>query len=189
MLCASIIFVIQFDTSIMSLSKQQKIIVITGVESTGKTTLAKSLASELEQAYIPEYARQYLEKRGGEYKFEDLEEIARLQLSAIENTSSEYIIVDTALIVLKIWSEEKYGKCSRYILNELANFEPTAYLLCDIDIAWEADDLREYRNQNDRIRLHKNYLSHLQEQSSPLLVLSGTKKERLKKAAQFIKSL
>lgn len=171
----------------MSFRKQQKIIVVTGVESTGKSTLAKSLASELEQAYVPEYARQYLLNRNNQYNYEDLEEIARLQLSAIQNASSEIVIVDTALIVLKIWSEAKYGKCSRYILNELAKFEPTAYLLCDIDLPWEADPQRVYPNLADRERVQQNFVAHLQEQGSPFELLSGTKKERLEKAARFVK--
>ena len=173
----------------MNLDKEQKIIVVTGVESTGKTTLSKELAADLECALIPEYARQYLENRGGEYVFSDLEEIARLQLSAIENATSAFIICDTALLVLKIWSEEKFSKCSRFILNELAQFNPAAYFLCDIDIPWEADELREHPNQADRVQLHKNYIAHLQGQNSPFCILSGTKKERLELAAQFILEL
>ncbi len=168
---------------------EQKIIVVTGVESTGKSTLATTLASQMDQAYIPEYARQYLENRNGNYTYHDLEEIARLQLMAIENASSEYVIVDTAFLVLKIWSEEKYGKCARFILNALSSFKPALYLLCDIDIPWENDTLREHPNQKDRERLHKTYLAHLQEMPSIYKVLSGQKKERLDKAAQFINNL
>ena len=170
----------------MDFKAKQKIIVVTGVESTGKSTLAKSLANKLEVAYVPEYARQYLENRKGVYEYSDLEEIAKLQLTAIENTSSEFVIIDTAFLVLKIWSEEKFGKCSRFILNELAVFKPAAYLLCALDVPWENDVLREHPMEEDRKRLFQIYLSHLQEQSAPFAIMTGTKKERLKKAALYL---
>jgi len=172
----------------MDLKPKQKIIVVTGVESTGKSSLAKSLADYLESAFIPEYARQYLENRNGVYEYSDLEDIAKLQLSAIENATSEYVVVDTALLVLKIWSEEKFNRCSSFILNKLAVFNPTAYLLCDMDVPWENDPLREHPNESDRIRLHKIYLAHLQEKSVPFKIIGGTKKERLEKAALYLKN-
>ena len=170
----------------MILQPKQKIIVVTGVESTGKSTLAKALSAEMEQAFVPEYARTYLDKRHGNYDYDDLEEIARLQLMAIQHATSEYVIVDTALIVLKIWSEAKYRKCAHYILNELANFKPAAYLLCNIDLPWEYDAQRVYPLLADRERVHQNFIAHLQEQASPFKIISGSEKERLERANTFI---
>ena len=40
-------------------------VVLTGVESTGKSTLAQALASRLRRPCVPEAARSYLELRGG----------------------------------------------------------------------------------------------------------------------------
>ena len=51
-------------------------IVVTGPESSGKTTLAQDLAQELEGLLVPEYSRIYLEQAGLRYGHDDLEFIA-----------------------------------------------------------------------------------------------------------------
>ncbi len=55
------------------------VITIVGAESSGKTVLAKQLADALSCVWVPEFAREYLEKLGRPYEIEDLEEIARGQ--------------------------------------------------------------------------------------------------------------
>ncbi len=166
-----------------------KIIVVTGVESTGKSTLVQDLAEYYSAPCVLETAREYLEDRNGAYEYEDIEAIARQQLNNIlvgKKKATKYLFVDTAFFVLKIWSEEKYDTCSKWILDQLADFKPAAYILCDIDIPWEKDSLREHPTTKDREQLHSNYVAHLQEQSAPFMIVSKTKKERLEKAAQFI---
>ena len=58
-----------------------KRIVITGPESSGKTTLAMSLATTFETAWVPEFARNYLEVLDSPYTLEDLVKIAIGQVS------------------------------------------------------------------------------------------------------------
>jgi len=55
------------------------VITIVGAESSGKTILAKQLAEALSCQWLPEYAREYLEKLDRPYEFEDLEKIAKGQ--------------------------------------------------------------------------------------------------------------
>ena len=52
-----------------------KRILILGPESTGKSTLAKDLAIHFGEPWVPEFAREYLEKLERPYQFEDLAEI------------------------------------------------------------------------------------------------------------------
>ena len=69
-----------------------KKIVIIGPESAGKSTLCEELAAHYKTNWVPEYARQYLEKNGMDYNFEDLFEIAKGQVegeeSAVDNCES-----------------------------------------------------------------------------------------------------
>ena len=56
-----------------------KIIVVTGVESSGKTTLTQALAEQYNEPWLDETAREYLADRNGNYTFEDIEKIAQLE--------------------------------------------------------------------------------------------------------------
>ena len=59
------------------------VITIVGAESSGKTVLAKQLAEALSCIWVPEYAREYLEKLDRPYEFEDLVGIARGQVDLL----------------------------------------------------------------------------------------------------------
>ena len=59
-------------------------IVITGAESTGKTTLTNELAKYYNSSYVNEYARTYVEKLSRPYNYNDIEEIAKHQVRQIE---------------------------------------------------------------------------------------------------------
>ena len=90
-----------------------KTIVVTGPESTGKTTLTEALALQLNATWIPEYARSYIEKLQRPYHYQDLENIAQHQIhqekkySKIANNG--ILLMDTWLIVTKVWFEVVYG--------------------------------------------------------------------------------
>ncbi|MDB2444578.1 ATP-binding protein, partial [Gammaproteobacteria bacterium] len=93
------------------------IIVITGAECSGKTTLATQLSKRWGRPLVPEIARNYLEKTPN-YHRDDLLIIAKLQHEKereILNQSLNKIICDTDLLVIMIWSEFKYGTCDPWI--------------------------------------------------------------------------
>ncbi|HXH19021.1 MAG TPA: ATP-binding protein, partial [Chitinophagales bacterium] len=89
-----------------------KKIVIVGPESSGKTFLAEKLAAHFQCLWVPEYAREYLEKLNKPYTKEDVEKIAEGQLRLEDETaakSKSLLICDTNLLVIKIWMDHKYG--------------------------------------------------------------------------------
>ena len=87
-------------------------IAITGPESSGKTTLASALSEHYKVFFIPEFAREYLEKTKGKYTLEDLDSIARGQLKSLLSCENKIIICDTDFSVLEIWSQYKYKNVS-----------------------------------------------------------------------------
>ena len=55
-------------------------VAILGPESTGKSSLAKSLAEHFNTDWVPEYAREYVENLAGTYTYEDVCTIAKKQI-------------------------------------------------------------------------------------------------------------
>jgi NadR type nicotinamide-nucleotide adenylyltransferase len=164
-----------------------KRISITGPESTGKSWLAERLAKSFNTAWVPEYSREYLHKLGREYVFEDILEIAKGQLSKekeMEKKASGLLFCDTDLLVARIWSEFKYGRCDPWIIHQLRIHHYGLYLLCDIDLPWEADPLREHPHK--RKDLFDLYKKNLEEMRVEYAIISGTGINRLNMAIETV---
>jgi NadR type nicotinamide-nucleotide adenylyltransferase len=168
----------------MSLNNPKRIAIV-GPESTGKTTLAEQLAAELNTLWVPEYARTYLENLERPYVEADLIDIARGQLQAEKQAlprSNDYLICDTNLLVVYIWSLFKYGRVAAE-LQALMNLESyDLHLLTDIDLPWTYDPQRENPDVEDRKRLFDMYEQELLKGGHPYKVISGSEAERLTQA-------
>jgi NadR type nicotinamide-nucleotide adenylyltransferase len=129
-------------------------VAITGPESTGKTTLAEELATYYQTIWVEEFARTFLMEKAGIYSDKDVLYIAEQQFKA-EQTSIEkasgLLICDTEFINLKIWSIVKYGFCHQYILDLAKHQKYDLILLCQTDIPWEDDPLREHPNMRNEL--------------------------------------
>lgn len=129
-------------------------IVLTGPESSGKTTLAAQLAEAFGTVWVPEFARQYLDHLGRPYVAADLLEIARGQVAVEEEKASQaegLLFLDTSLEVIKIWSDIRFGHCAPWTLELLQARLPDHYLLCLPDLPWEDDRQRENRHNRDEL--------------------------------------
>lgn len=174
-----------------AMSAPKKIVVI-GPESTGKSTLSAALAGSLSSTWNPEFAREYLERLGRPYEEADLEIIAQRQVAKEEEQlkyAARHLICDTDLYVLKVWSEAKYGRCHRKILETIATRHYDLYLLCYIDIPWANDPLREHPNEQDRTYFYHQYRDIVQQAGVPWADIRGTESERLAKALKAIQAL
>ena len=160
-----------------------KRIAITGPESTGKSELAKQLANHYQTIFVPEIAREYLATLGKAYKFEDIVKIAKKQM-ATENImagqAKKILFCDTDLVVPKIWSWYKYDKCDRWIEEQVISHRYDLYLLCDIDLPWVEDPLREHPGKREE--LFALYLKELQQLKVNFTIISGTGTERTENA-------
>ena len=163
-----------------------KRVFITGPESSGKSTLYQYLKRELKVVGVAEYAREYLEEKGGDYTFEDLKIISNTQLSLCQSERIEGLLLcDTGALVLKIWAEERFQKTIEIVERELKKNTDDLYLLCKPDIPWEEDPLRE--NPEDRERLFEKYLNYLKEYKLNYRIISGGEEERNRMVKGFIR--
>src|SRR5688572_29846161 len=122
-----------------------KRIAIVGPESSGKTFLAEKLATHYQCLWVPEYAREYLEKITQPYAKEDVDQIARGQITAEDvaaKKSKSLLICDTNLLVIKIWMDHKYGSTPLWVDKEIAQRKYHLHLLTAPDIPYEFDALR-----------------------------------------------
>ncbi|MEP7238599.1 MAG: AAA family ATPase [Ferruginibacter sp.] len=180
-----------------------KKIVIIGPESTGKSTLCEQLAAHYNTIWVEEYAREYLLKNGTAYTFENLLDIAKGQVEAEElgirnwelaNKSKignlkSAIFIDTDMYVMKVWCEFVFEKCHHWILNRIAERKYDLYLLCNIDIPWVKDELREYPDLVTREKLFHHYKDIMLNQNVPWAYISGGGEERLQKAVAAVNNL
>jgi NadR type nicotinamide-nucleotide adenylyltransferase len=173
-------------------------VVIIGPESTGKSSLCAQLAEYYNTLWCPEYAREYLEKHGTKYTYDDLLLIAKGQLEledaltkkltaqiAVNNSSAEkpdLLFIDTNMYVMKVWCEYVFGKCHQFILDNIVERKYDLYLLCNIDIPWVPEELREYPDETPRRELFDMYKDILINQNTPWVEISGDYDERLRKA-------
>jgi len=174
------------------MNKLKKIVVI-GPESTGKSTLCAALSKAYDTIWCEEYAREYLSKNGTEYNFENLLSIAHGQIINEENATQKaiqenktHLIIDTDMYVMKVWCEYVFNNCHPYILEEISKRKYDLYLLCDIDLPWTPDEMREYPDEQPRKQLFALYKEILQNQETPWEIVSGTGEARTKNAIKYI---
>lgn len=164
-----------------------KRIVITGPESTGKSTLAHALADHFNTAHTEELARTYLNILDRPYEYEDLERIAALQVHAEDEWDDgerQLLFCDTDLITIKIWSDYKYKQISANILEWINQRDYDLYLLCRPDIPWEPDPLRE--NPHNRQEMFDRHLDELIHYHKDFEIVEGTGPVRLNLAIEYV---
>ena len=196
-----------------------KKIVIVGPESTGKSTLCTQLAAHYNTLWCPEYAREYLLKNGTDYSYDDLLVIAKGQLrlqeeydekvrnekyeirnnenkaraqtldSKPQTSNFKPLFIDTNMYVMKVWCEFVFDKCHQFILDEIAERKYDLYLLCNIDLPWVKDELREYPDLESREKLYHIYKDILINQHEPWADISGNYDQRLQSAIKAIDNL
>jgi len=188
----------------MSLLKK---IVIIGPESTGKSTLCEQLATYFHTKWCPEFAREYLLKKGKNYTFDDLLTIAQGQIALEEKTSAEFanqnqesnsnlhssftihhsqLFIDTDMYVMKVWCEFVFGKCHQWILDQIVLRKYDLYLLCNTDLPWVAEELREYPDLETREKLFHIYKDIMINQQTDWVEIKGTNEQRLKMAIDAV---
>ncbi len=182
-------------------------IVAIGPESTGKSMLCEKLAAHYDTVWVKEYARDFLLKNGNEYTYENLLDIARGQIENEELVVGRWplaekaanhqpstinyqpVFIDTDMYVMKVWCEFVFEKCHHWILNQIVDRQYDLYLLCNIDLPWMKDELREYPDLETREKLYHHYKEMMINQDVPWVDISGNYEERLQKAIKAVDGL
>lgn len=187
-----------------NMSKNTLHIAITGVESTGKSTLAKALSQHFNTIFLPEIARDYLQKKPKTYQYtaDEVLKIGLLQLKSQEIFIKEHteknetqttqenkkiLFFDTEISVIKVWYETKYQqKIPAFFSKQLHTQDIDVYLLPYPDIAWTPDPLRETMDLDTRLTLFDTYIHLLTSLQKKVVVIKGEGQNRIQNAINAV---
>jgi NadR type nicotinamide-nucleotide adenylyltransferase len=163
-------------------------VVVTGPESTGKTTLAARLAAHLGTVWTPEYARGYAEARAAPLDATDIEPIARGQRALEEDAvlrANRVLIQDTDLLSTCVYAEHYYGACPPSVRRALS--PPDLYLLLGIDVPWVPDPQRDRGRMREH--MHALFRDAVRASGAPCVEITGDWEERFRRAAEAVEGL
>lgn len=169
-----------------------KRILILGPESTGKSTLAETLANWYGDPWVPEVAREYLSQLSRPYEYADLLQIGKQQMQLEDELASKakrFLFCDTDLRVIQVWSQHRFGKTDPWVVEELGRRTYDLILLCATDLPWQADPLREHPQLELREEFFAQYLQLAQESGVPFQIVAGEDSQRLATAVEAIEQL
>jgi NadR type nicotinamide-nucleotide adenylyltransferase len=168
-------------------------IVIIGPESTGKSTLCEQLAQHFKTTWCPEFAREYLLEKGNNYSYDDLLGIAMGQLKLedklVSQARNNLYFIDTDMYVMKVWCEVAFNNCHTWILKQIAERKYDFYFLCDVDLPWVQDGLREYPDLAFRQKLFNMYKDLLVNSGTQWTTISGNYETRFQTAVHVINTV
>lgn len=167
-------------------------IVLSGAESSGKSTLGRWFSERPEILYVPEYARMYMEKHGTTYDEQLLNKLWTehlvFQQENIQQKENEHLaLLDTDLITYQIWFEVVFGNVPNKLLECINLEQHHGYLLCYPDIEWSPDPLRE--NPNNRLKLFERHVELIKKHQRPFQIIKGDGNLRKQNAETALKKI
>ena len=162
-------------------------IALIGPESSGKSTLCKLLAKHFKTQWVPEYAREYIEKLNRPYNSDDILLIAKEQMKIEDKMllkANKFLFADTELIVAKVWCEDVFGFYPDWMEEKIEERKYNLYLLTKPDLPWENDPVRE--NPNRRDYFFDLYLNEIRKRKFNYEIISGTGDQRFLNAVNAI---
>lgn len=167
------------------------VIVVTGSECTGKTTLAGELAEQLGAPCSAEFARAYLERKGAPLVDADVEPIAQGQIESEDAAmarSPDVVVKDTDLVSTVVYARHYYGACPGWIERAARERLGGLYLLLHPDVPWVADGLFRDRPA-ERALLHGLFSDRLREFGAPVVEIAGNWAARRARALAAVRAL
>lgn len=174
-------------------------VVLVGAESTGKTTLAELLARKWQTSWVPEFGREYWERKVAGlsmegplpgWSSEEFVTIAAGQQSR-ENfaarTANRVLICDTNAWATGTWHERYLGRRDASVDAIGRNDVAHLYLLTLPDVPFVQDGWRDGRQIRDW--MHTRFLEQLRAMPAPVVCLAGSIESRMEAACTAIADL
>jgi HTH-type transcriptional regulator, transcriptional repressor of NAD biosynthesis genes len=168
---------------------------ITGVESSGTTTLAQSLAQHYRTVWVPEYGRWYWEGRRyapnseqwDSYEFVRIAEGQALWEDHLAMRANRLVVCDTDPLATHVWHRRYVGEYHRAVERLAADRRYDLYVLTAPDFPFVQDGTRE--GEHIRLEMHGWFIEALEAQGRSYLIVSGPREERMEAALRAIDPL
>jgi NadR type nicotinamide-nucleotide adenylyltransferase len=137
--------------------------------------LARYLAKRYQGVYVPEYAREFVERKGTtEVTWDELCDIARHQIEELEliaNSQQPIVFFDTELIITKVWFEYAFGRVPEWLNENIHRYPMDVYLLTYPDLPWIPDAARSNGSDAIRKELFERYEAEIQSLDIPYYII------------------
>jgi len=165
-------------------------VVLTGSECTGKTTLARALASHYGTIWVPEFSRIYAETKGAPLTADDVAPIANAHMASEDEAARgarRILVLDTDLLSTVVYARHYYGSCPDWVVRESIAWTAGLYLLCGIDVPWSGDGVRD--RGGERELMQSLFRQELEARGARFEILEGSIQQRLEAAVRAVDSL
>lgn len=166
-------------------------VVFVGSESTGKSTLARRLAEELDTLWTHEFGRELWEAQGLTGSFADHLRIAvrqRRREEAAARQAREFLFCDTNAWTTLHWSLRSYGVVDPR-LEELVErtVDDYVWVLCDDDFGWVQDGTRELEGRA-AADFQEQQVRDLERRGIPYATASGPPETRVEQVLRLLRA-
>ena len=168
-------------------------IVIVGAESTGTTTLSRDLAAALNAPWAPEIGRYYTESiltTDKAWCDDDFYRIGKLQQNyeaEMAKRSDGVVVCDTNAVATELWQRRYMGHMTKAMHAIAAQDKADLYIITGDEIPFVQDGIRD--GEHIRHRMHQWFIDHIKKTGMPYIIVSGTRRQRLRKAQQASKKM
>jgi HTH-type transcriptional regulator, transcriptional repressor of NAD biosynthesis genes len=150
-------------------------VAILGPESSGKSTLAQTLAEKCDTVWVPEYGREFWEKHRCIQTVDQMYHIAgeqRRRENSYTFLANQIMFCDTTPLTTTWYCRKMFG--FQMFLKE---YTPDAMILCQPDFPFVQDGTRNQAWVNEQ---YDFYLYHYKMFKGPKVMVSGPVSERVK---------
>jgi len=172
-----------------------KRVCVVGVESSGTTALAQTLAQYYQTVWVPEYGRWYWEGRrytpqAKSWDTYEFVHIARGQVSWEEDLAMQanrLLICDTDPLATHIWHRRYMGVYSPEVEQIADSRHYDLYILTAPDFAFVQDGTRE--GEHIRLEMHQWFIEVLSKKGKRYITVRGSHKQRISDAIAALEPL
>lgn len=163
-------------------------VAILGAESSGKSTLAATLAERFGTVWVPEYLREFVDTMGRVPYEDDQYPIARRQVAREEAAAMHangVLFCDTTPLMTAIYSQFYWGRVDAGLAQLAARHDYALTLVTAPDSPWEEDGLMR---ESDEVRqhIHQQVLAQLAAKGIAYTLVSGTLEQRVAQTAALL---